>query len=124
MQQLSSLSMSVAALLAGAAACRAPARVNESNAEQLTGCFRRIYADGAPPTVTGSVFYTLTTDAGATRLLEVSPALLDGAGGASLLDRQRVSVVLAPTQDSANARARGAQVREIRRSPGSSGAPC
>ena len=124
MQQSLSLRMSVAALLASAAACRTPARVHESDAEQLTGCFRRIYGDGAPPGVTGSVFYTLTTDAGATRLLEVSPAVLDGAGGASLLDRTRVSVVLAPMRDSASARVRSARVREIRRERGTAGAPC
>src|SRR3954471_19152764 len=113
MQQLC-LIMSAAALLATAAACRTPARVNESDTEQLSGCFRRIYGDGPPPSASGSVFYTLTTDAGATRLLEVSPAVLDSAGGPSLLDRTRVTVVLRAPRDS---RARTARVRDIRRAP-------
>jgi hypothetical protein len=123
MQQLC-LMTSAAALLASAAACRTPARVNETDGGQLSGCFRRIYGDGPPPSVSGSVFYTLTTDAGATRLLEVSPAVLDSAGGPSILDRTRVTVVLVAPRGSAEARPRMARVREIRRARGSSGVPC
>src|SRR5918997_986860 len=99
------LRISVGVLLA-AGACMTPARASESDAERLSGCFRRIYGDGPPSSGTGRVWYTLTTDAGATRLLDVSPALLGKAGGPSLLDGARVSVVLAPSRDSSDARAR------------------
>src|SRR5215207_7959932 len=113
-----------AAIVSAAAACRTPARTSETDAERLSGCFRRIYGDGPPLGGAGSVRYTLTTDAGATTLLEVSPAMLDSAGGPSRLDGARVSVVLAPARDSSTVRARTAQVRAIHRDPGSAGAPC
>ena len=100
--------------------------MREPDAEQISGCFRRIYGDPPPPGGAGSVSYTLTTDAGATKLLEVSPALLDSAGGPSRLDGARVSVVLAPApaRDSLTARAQTARVRAIRRDPVTSGATC
>ena len=98
--------------------------MSDSDAERLSGCFRRIYGDGPPQSGAGRVWYTLTTDAGATTLLEVSPALLAGAGGPSLLDGARVSVVLEATRDSSAVRARTARVREIRRQPGDSAARC
>jgi len=118
------LKISVAVLLAGAAACRTPPRASEPHTERLSGCFRRIYGDGPPTSGAGRVWYTLTTDRGATTQLEVSPALLAGAGGPSLLDGSRVSVLLAPTRDSSDARAPTMQVREIRREPATAGAPC
>jgi hypothetical protein len=111
-------------LLAGTAACSTPARVRESDGEQLSGCFRRIYGDGPPRSGAGGVWYTLTTDAGATTVLEVSPSLLAGAGGPSLLDGARVRVVLEPMRDSSNVRAQTARVRDIRRESHRSGAPC
>src|SRR5687767_15407540 len=115
---------SVAALVVGAEACMTPAPIGESSSERLAGCFRRIYADGPPGSGAGGVMYTLTTDAGTTRLLEVSPALLAGAGGPSVLDGTRVSVMVAPARDSTSARARTARVSAIRREPASSGASC
>ena len=60
-------------------------------------------------------------DAGATTILDVSPAQLDSAGGPSRLDHSRVSVVLAPAGDASAAGTRRARVRAIRREPG---APC
>ena len=90
----------------------------------MSGCFRRIYGDGPPGSGSGGQWYTLTTDVGATRLLEVSPSVLARAGGPSLLDGARVSVLLAPTRDSSAARARATTVREIRRESGDSSAPC
>ena len=72
----------------------------------------------------GGVWYTLTTDAGATSLLEVSPSLLAAAGGPTILDGARVSVVLDAARDSSAGRARTARVREIRRDSGDAGKPC
>ena len=108
-------SLSVAVLLAAAAACRTPARVGDAGMERLSGCFRRIYADGPPGSGVGGVSYTLTTDAGATTLLDVSSALLADAGGPTLLDGMRVRVVLEVARNSSGVRARTARVREIRR---------
>ncbi len=115
---------SVAALVVGAEACMTPAPVGESSTERLSGCFRRIYADGPPGSGAGGVLYTLTTDAGTTRLLEVSPELLAGAGGPSVLDGTRVTVLVAPVRDSSRAPARTARVSDIRREPATSGASC
>lgn len=72
----------------------------------------------------GGVWYTLTTDAGATRLLQVSPSLLAAAGGPTLLDGARVSVVLEAARDSSENRERTARVREIRRDSGDAAKPC
>ena len=119
--QKSYVTINAAALLAAAASCRTPPPVAERPAERLVGCFRRQYADGPPGSGAGGAWYTLTTDAGATTILDVSPALLDSAGGASRLDRSRVSVVLAPAADSSTAGTRAVRVRAIRRKPG---APC
>jgi hypothetical protein len=112
--------VSTAVLIAVAASCRTAAPVAEQQPERVVGCFRRLYADGPPPSGAGRVWYTLTTDAGATTMLDVSPAQLDSAGGPSRLDGSRVSVVLAPAADSSAGR-RAARVRAIRREPG---APC
>jgi hypothetical protein len=117
------LSISAAAVLVSAAACKTPPRVGESDSERLSGCFRRIYGDPPPSATSGSVFFTLTTDAGETQFLEVSPALLASAGGPTLLDRARVSVIVAPTADSLRAQNRAVRVREIKRESGS-GASC
>jgi hypothetical protein len=57
-------------------------------------------------------------------LLEVSPSLIASAGGPSLLDGARVSVVLAPSRDSSSAQVRKERVLEIRREPSTSGRPC
>ena len=70
------------------------------------------------------MWYTLTTDAGARMLLEVSPSQIASAGGPSLLDGARVSVVLAPARDSANARVQTARVRDLRREAVTSGPSC
>lgn len=83
-----------------------------------------MYGDPPPTAVSGTVWYTLTTDAGATTLLELSPDLLASAGGATRLDRTRVSVIIAPARESTSARQRTAHVREIRRETGTSGASC
>ncbi len=116
--------LSVAALLAGAAARRTPARSSESNAERVSGCFRRIYDDGPPGSGAGGVWYTLTTDAGATTMLEVSPSLLAAAGGPTTLGGARVSVVLGPARASSDARVPTVRVREIRREPDASVTRC
>jgi hypothetical protein len=116
--------ITVAALVASAAACRPPASRIEATTERVTGCFRRIYADGPPADRSGSTLYTLTTEAGSTMLLEVSPAQLTSAGGVSRLDGARVIVVLAPMRDSSTGRPRTARVHEIRLEPGTSGSPC
>ena len=92
--------------------------------ERLSGCFRRIYADGPPGSGAGGVAYTLTTDAGATRLLDVSPALLARAGGPTLLEGTRVSVVLEPARDPSGASERAGRVREIRPVRRDSSASC
>jgi hypothetical protein len=113
----------VVALLVIAVACSAPVRASQPDAVRLTGCFRRIYGDGPPGSGVGGVWYTLTTDAGATRVLELSPALLASAGGPSLLDGARVSVIVDPARDSSDSGATTARVREIRRDS-SSAAPC
>ena len=107
-------------MLAAAASCRTPAPLAETPPDRLAGCFRRLYADGPPRSGAGGAWYTLTTDAGATTILDVSPALLDSAGGPSRLDGSRVSVVLAPAADSATAGRRAAQVRAIRAEAGAS----
>ena len=126
MQQLQSMqqlhvAMTAVVLLAAAASCRTPAPVSEAQRERLVGCFRRQYADGPPRSGAGGAWYTLTTDAGTTTILDVSPALLDSAGGPTRLDGARVSVLLAPVADSSAAGRRTARVRAIRRE---SGAPC
>jgi hypothetical protein len=115
--------ISAAAVVVSAVACRTPPRVGESDSERLSGCFRRIYGDPPPSATSGSVFFTLTTDAGETQLLEVSQALLASAGGPTRLDRARVSVVLAPARDSSEVRTRTSRVRQIQRATGS-GASC
>ena len=92
--------------------------------ERLSGCFRRIYADGPPGSGLGGVAYTLTTDAGVTRLLDVSPALLAQAGGPTLLDGTRVRVIVEPPRDSSGVRARAARVRELRPEHRDSNTPC
>lgn len=92
--------------------------------ERLSGCFRRVYSDGPPGSGLGGVAYTLTTDAGATRLLDVSPSLLADAGGSAFLDGTRVRVVVEPPRDSSGVRARAARVREIRREQRDSNTPC
>jgi hypothetical protein len=115
---------SVVVLLAASEACWTSGRVADAGTEKLSGCLRRIYADGPPGSRAGGVLYTLTTDAGSTRLLDVSPEQLVRAGGASAVDGTRVSVVLAPSPDSSTAGARLARVREINREPSTSGAPC
>lgn len=113
-----------ALLLANAAACRTPAHPGASEPERLSGCFRRIYGDPPPTATSGTVVYTLTTDAGETRVLEVSPATLAAAGGPTRLERSRVSVILDPAGDSAGARPTAARVRQITREPGASAASC
>jgi hypothetical protein len=116
--------ISAAAVVVSAVACRTSARVSESDAERLSGCFRRIYGDPPPSANSGSVFFALTTDAGETQLLEVSPALLASAGGPTLLDRARVSVVIAPPRDSSGAKNRAVRVREIKRESAASAPAC
>ena len=116
--------MTAAAVVAMTAGCTPPARVVEQTPERASGCFHRIYADGPPGSGMGGVLYTLSTDAGATRMLEVTPEQLRRAGGASALDGARVSVVLVPSRDSTSSRARPSRVQEIRREPSTSGAPC
>lgn len=115
---------SVAVLLVGAAACVTPAPVGESSSERLSGCFRRLYGDGPPGSGSGKVLYALTTDAGSIRMLDVSPEQLVRAGGPSLLDGTRVSVVLASSRDSSNTSARVSRVLDIRREAPTSGSPC
>lgn len=112
--------MGTVILLAAAAACTPRTPVADAQPERVVGCFRRMYADGPPRSGAGGAWYTLTTDAGATTILDVSPALLDSAGGPSRLDGSRVGVVLAPASDS-TAAMRAARVHAIRREPG---APC
>ena len=111
----------VVALVAAASSCRTAPPIADAQPERVVGCFRRQYADGPPRSGAGGSWYTLTTDAGATTILDVSPALLDSAGGPTRLDGSRVSVVLAPVADSSTAGRRAARVRAIRREPG---APC
>jgi hypothetical protein len=113
--------MTNAVALLAAAACRTPTPIAGSPPERVVGCFRRQYADGPPRSGAGGAWYTLTTDAGATTILDVSPAQLDSAGGPSRLDGSRVSVILAAGGDTSAARTRGARVRAIRREPGG---PC
>ena len=72
----------------------------------------------------GGVWYTLTTDAGATRLVEVGSSLLAAAGGPTTLDGARVSVLLAPVRATSDARVPTARVREIRRESDASGTRC
>ena len=123
MQRLCS-SISAAAVVVSAATCSTPPRVGTSDSERLSGCFRRIYGDPPPSATSGSVFFTLTTDAGETQLLEVSPALLASNGGPTLLDRTRVSVSVVPTADSSRSQNRAVRVREIKRESVASGPPC
>jgi hypothetical protein len=118
------LRISAAVVVANAVACSTPPQPRESSPERISGCFRRLYGDPPPTATSGTVWYTLTTDAGDTRLLEVSPALLANAGGPTLLDRTRVSVILEPALDSAAARTRAVRVREIVREPAASGTAC
>jgi hypothetical protein len=106
-------------LLAITSSCRTPAPVAEVQPDRIVGCFRRQYADGPPGSAAGGSWYTVTSDAGATTILDVSPAQLDSAGGASRLDRSRVTVVLTPADSTVVKRA--ARVRAIRREPGT---PC
>ena len=118
--QKSYVTLNTAALLAAAVSCRAPAPIAEPQLDRIVGCFRRLYADGPPHSGAGGSWYTLTTDAGATTILDVSPALLDSAGGPSRLDGSRVSVVLSPAGDSSATGKRAARVRAIRREAGAS----
>ena len=106
-------------LLAAASSCRTPVPVAEVQPDRIVGCFRRQYADGPSGSTAGGNWYTLTSDAGATTILDVSAAQLDSAGGASRLDRSRITVVLAPADSSSGKRA--TRVRAIRREPGT---PC
>lgn len=119
--QKSNVAANTVALLGVVASCRAPAPIADTHPERVVGCFRRMYADGPPRSGAGGAWYTLTTDAGATTILDVSPALLDSAGGPTRLDGSRVSVVMAPATDSSTAGRRAAHVRAIRRE---SGAAC
>ena len=112
--QQSYVTISAAAVFTIAVSCRTPAQVAESKPDRVAGCFRRLYADGPPRSGAGGVRYTLTTDAGATTKLDVSPALLDSAGGASRLDGSRVSAILAHADDSTDARAGVARVIALR----------
>ena len=102
--------INAAALLAIAVSCRTPAPMAESKPDHVVGCFRRLYADGPPGSGAGAALYTLTTDAGSTTRLDVSPALLVSAGGVSRLDGARVSAILSRAKDSTDARARAARV--------------
>ena len=113
--QQSYVTMNVAALLAIAVSCRTPAPMAESKPDHVVGCFRRQYADGPPRSGAGGALYTLTTDEGSTMRLDVSPALLDIAGGVSRLDGSRVSAIVSLAEDSTHARARLAHVVALRR---------
>lgn len=113
--QQSYVTINAAALLAIALSCRTPLRMAESKPDHVVGCFRRLYADGPPRSGVGAALYTLTTDEGSTTTLDVSPALLDSAGGVSRLDGSRVSAVLLPAEASTDARARPARVVALRR---------
>ena len=117
--QQSYVTMNAAALLAIAVSCRTPAPMAESKPDQVVGCFRRLYADGPPRSGAGGSLYTLTTDAGTTTTLDVSPALLDSAGGVSRLDGSRVSAIFSPARDSMEARAGVARVIALRIEGGS-----
>jgi hypothetical protein len=118
------LRITAAATLALTTACTPPARVGEQRSERLSGCLHRIYADGPPGSGEGGVLYTLSTDAGATRVLDVRPEQLRRSGGASTLEGARVSVVLPSSRDSSSSHARPARVLEIRREPSRSGVSC
>ena len=118
------LRITAAVVVVSAVACRTPPRPSQSNLERLSGCFRRLYGDPPPTATTGTVWYTITTDAGETRLLDLSPALLASVGGPTRLERTRVSVILEPAGDSAKAGTKAARVREIAREPGVPGASC
>ena len=117
--QQSYVTISTAAVLTIAVSCRTPAPVSESKPDRVAGCFRRLYADGPSRSGAGRSLYTLTTDAGTTTRLDVSPALLDSAGGVSRVDGSRVSAILSPTHDSTDARAAVARVIALRVEGGS-----
>ena len=118
------LRITAAAVVITTTACTPPAQVADQGSERVSGCFHRLYADGPPGSGEGAVLYTLSTDTGATRVLEIAPEQLQRAGGASTLESTRVSVLLLPTHDASSSRGRPARVLEIRREPSTSGVSC
>jgi M6 family metalloprotease-like protein len=102
-------------LAGGGAVTFAALNQTPNNQNSLTGTLTAIHGDPAPgSSLPSSINFYLTDDAGVTTQLEISPAVLQSAGGLNALDRKRVVVNLAQAQAGAIINSNGVPVVAIR----------